>query len=112
MTVSCDLNYRSKLWSGEKANKVMTEICQYVDICIANEDDAIGIFQLEPVGEGTEKNEYIDKRTHEVVLPFKMVAAVCVQNFYQLTFKLQSIVFIQYGKSYYSKSIFTSTTYF
>ena len=82
MTVSCDLNYRSKLWSGEKANKVMTEICQYVDICIANEDDAIGIFQLEPVGEGTEKNEYIAKELMKR-FPFKMVAAVLAyRNFY------------------------------
>lgn len=44
LTISCDLNYRSKLWSSEKANKVMSELCPYVDICIANEDDAVGIF--------------------------------------------------------------------
>ena len=75
MTVSCDLNYRSKLWSGEKANKVMTEICQYVDICIANEDDAIGILQLEPVGEGKEKKEHIAKELMKRIR-FKMVAAV------------------------------------
>ena len=37
ITVSCDLNYRNKLWSKEKAGKVMGELCSYVDVCIANE---------------------------------------------------------------------------
>ena len=40
MTVSCDLNYRSKLWSSEKACEAMSRICQYVDVCIGNEEDA------------------------------------------------------------------------
>ncbi len=38
--VSCDLNYRAKLWTQEEAKKVMTEVMQYVDVCIANEEDA------------------------------------------------------------------------
>lgn len=40
LTVSCDINYRSKLWSAEKARPVMTEIMKYVDVCIGNEEDA------------------------------------------------------------------------
>lgn len=40
VTVSVDLNFRKKLWSSEKAQKVMTELMQYVDICIGNEEDA------------------------------------------------------------------------
>lgn len=42
--ISCDLNYRNKLWSKEKAREVMTRLCQYVDICIANEEDAADVF--------------------------------------------------------------------
>ena len=38
--VSVDLNFRKKLWSSEKAQKVMTELMQYVDVCIGNEEDA------------------------------------------------------------------------
>ena len=38
--VSCDLNYRSKLWSKEKAQSIMIPLMQYVDICIGNEEDA------------------------------------------------------------------------
>lgn len=38
--VSCDLNYRKNLWSSQNAEKVMTQIMSYVDVCIANEEDA------------------------------------------------------------------------
>jgi 2-dehydro-3-deoxygluconokinase len=40
VTTSIDLNYRKKLWSKEKAREVMTRLCQYVDVCIGNEEDA------------------------------------------------------------------------
>ncbi len=46
ITVSCDLNYRNKLWSREKAGQVMGEICKYVDVCIANEEDAADVFGI------------------------------------------------------------------
>lgn len=45
--VSCDLNYRGKLWTREAARKAMTELCQYVDVCIANEEDAKDVFGIE-----------------------------------------------------------------
>ena len=40
ITISCDLNYRKKLWSKEDAKTVMGQLCRYVDVCIANEEDA------------------------------------------------------------------------
>lgn len=45
--ISCDLNYRSKLWSREQARTVMTDLCQYVDVCISNEEDAKDVFGIE-----------------------------------------------------------------
>ncbi len=45
--VSCDLNYRGKLWTREQANKAMTELCKYVDVCISNEEDAKDVFGIE-----------------------------------------------------------------
>ncbi len=40
ITVSCDLNYRKKLWKwGKSAREVMTEFTKYVDVTIANEED-------------------------------------------------------------------------
>ncbi len=44
--VSCDLNYRKNLWAHEKAKEVMTSLMQYVDVCIANEEDAEKIFGI------------------------------------------------------------------
>jgi len=46
MTVSCDLNYRNKLWPKEKAGRVMGELCKFVDVCIANEEDASDVFGI------------------------------------------------------------------
>ena len=40
VTVSCDFNYRAKLWNyGKTAPEVMNELVQYVDVGIANEED-------------------------------------------------------------------------
>lgn len=46
ITVSCDLNYRKKLWTREKAREVMTGLMKYVDVCIANEEDAADVFGI------------------------------------------------------------------
>lgn len=46
LTVSCDINYRSKLWSAQKARPVMAEIMKYVDVCIGNEEDAEIVFGI------------------------------------------------------------------
>ncbi len=46
ITVSCDLNFRKNLWTTEKAGKVMGELVKYVDVCIANEEDAEKVFGI------------------------------------------------------------------
>ena len=46
VTISCDLNFRKKLWTSEKAGKVMGELMKYVDVCIANEEDAEKVFGI------------------------------------------------------------------
>ena len=46
LTISCDLNYRKKLWTKAEAREAMTELCQYVDVCIANEEDASDVFGI------------------------------------------------------------------
>lgn len=53
--VSCDLNYRKKLWSKEQANKTMTQLLEYVDVCIANEEDADNVLGIK--APDTEINE-------------------------------------------------------
>ncbi len=44
--ISCDLNYRDKLWSREEAGRVMTRLCRYVDVCIGNDEDARDVFGI------------------------------------------------------------------
>lgn len=46
ITVSCDLNYRKKLWTKEQAKETMSRLCKYVDVCIANEEDASDVFGI------------------------------------------------------------------
>ena len=46
VTVSVDLNYRKKLWSTEKAGRVMGEIVKFCDVVIANEEDAEKVFGI------------------------------------------------------------------
>lgn len=45
--ISCDLNYRKKLWSKDEAGKAMSKLMPYVDVCIANEEDAKDVFGIE-----------------------------------------------------------------
>ncbi|MDR3114273.1 MAG: sugar kinase [Treponema sp.] len=47
LTVSCDLNYRKNLWSREKAGQVMGTLMPWVDLCIANEEDAADVFNIQ-----------------------------------------------------------------
>lgn len=46
ITISCDLNYRKNLWTREKAGQVMAGLMEYVDVCIANEEDAADVFGI------------------------------------------------------------------
>lgn len=50
VSVSTDLNYRKKLWTTEKANRVMSELMQYVDVAIGNEEDAEKVFGIKAKG--------------------------------------------------------------
>lgn len=55
--VSCDLNYRKKLWTREKAGQIMGELMPYVDVCIANEEDAADVFGIKAAGTDVTKGE-------------------------------------------------------
>ena len=72
--ISCDLNYRGKLWTREEARAAMTDLCQYVDVCISNEEDAKDVFGIE--AEGTDI--YGGKLNHE---GYKSVAKQLADKF-------------------------------
>ena len=46
LTVSCDLNYRRKIWNPEKAQEMMKPLMRYVDVCICNEEDAENVLGI------------------------------------------------------------------
>ena len=52
ITISCDLNYRKNLWTKAEAKETMSKLITYVDVCIANEEDAADVFGI--VSEGTD----------------------------------------------------------
>lgn len=55
--VSCDLNYRNKLWTREEAKKVMTELVQFTDVIIANEEDCADVFGIRASSTDVHKGE-------------------------------------------------------
>lgn len=57
LTISCDLNYRAKLWTSEKAQEVMKPVMKYIDICICNEEDAEKVLGLKPEMANVETGE-------------------------------------------------------
>ena len=72
--ISCDLNYRGKLWTRAEANKAMTELCKYVDVCISNEEDAKDVFGIE----AEDTDIYGGKLNHE---GYKSVAKQLADKF-------------------------------
>lgn len=55
ITISCDLNYRAKLWSPEEAQKTISQLMPFVDICMANEEDAGKMLGIVAEGSDFEK---------------------------------------------------------
>ena len=54
LTVSCDLNYRKKLWTTEQAGATMSKVMAYVDVAIANEEDCHLVFGIHAEGSDVE----------------------------------------------------------
>jgi 2-dehydro-3-deoxygluconokinase len=57
LTVSADLNYRSKLWSRERAREIMTPLVEQVDVVVGNEQDAADVFGIEAGTSDVERGE-------------------------------------------------------
>ncbi|MDR2952449.1 MAG: sugar kinase [Treponema sp.] len=74
LTVSCDLNYRQNLWTREKAGEVMSRLMEYVDVCIANEEDAADVFGIRASGSDVTSG----KINHE---GYKGVALALIKRF-------------------------------
>lgn len=72
--ISCDINFRKNLWSPEKASCIMGELMKYVDLCIANEEDADKVFGIRAENTDVERGIV----SHDA---YKSVAAQLVARF-------------------------------
>lgn len=81
--ISCDLNYRSKLWNyGKKASEVMPELIQYCDIVICNEEDADNVLGIKApntnITSGELKAENYKYVVQEIVKKFPNLSHVAI----------------------------------
>jgi len=88
VTVSCDLNYRKKLWKyGKEAPEVMSELVKFVDIAIANEEDcqnSLGIQSDADAGRadlGLNRYEDISRKVLNLFPNLKMIAITMRESF-------------------------------
>lgn len=71
LTVSCDLNYRKKLWTREKAQEVMTGLMPFVDMVVANEEDAEMVFGIKAKHTDVAKGAINEEGYREVAMELK-----------------------------------------
>ncbi len=57
LTVSCDGNYRSKLWGLDEAGRVLGRLLEHVDVYVGGREDPQKLFGLGPPGEGPEQDQ-------------------------------------------------------
>jgi 2-dehydro-3-deoxygluconokinase len=105
LTVSCDLNYRKKLWSTEKANRVMSELIKYVDISIGNEEDAEKVFGIKAentdITSGELSEEGYKEVARQLVEKFGLkMAAITLRESYSASDNGWSVMLYD-GKNYY-----------
>lgn len=57
ITISCDINFRNKLWKyGKNASEVMPELVKYADVILGNEEDCEQVFGIKPQGFDVNQN--------------------------------------------------------
>jgi 2-dehydro-3-deoxygluconokinase len=82
VTVSCDLNYRKNLWKwGKPASAVMSELVEYVDYAIANEEDvqmALGIQAEVDVHAGKLERAQYQKLAEKVLQQYSNLKGIAI----------------------------------
>lgn len=106
--ITCDLNYRKKMWSSEEANKAMAELSQYIDVCIANEEDSDKVFGIKAehtdVDQGSLDHESYIEVARKLVekFKFKKVAITLRESTSADDNKWAAMYYVQ-DKAYFSK---------
>ncbi len=71
IVVSCDLNYRKNLWTTDQAYETMSEIMKFVNVCIANEEDADKVLRIKAKGTNVESGELSHESYKDVASQIK-----------------------------------------
>ena len=66
LKISCDLNFRKKMWTEREAQAAMQPLMEYVDVCIANEEDAEKSLGMKAGETNVEKAELDEKAYYEL----------------------------------------------
>lgn len=108
ITVSCDLNYRKNLWSEEKAKAVMSELMQYVDVCIGNEEDAEKVLGISASETDVTTGELNKAGYTEVAKEIERqygckTVAITLRESYSASVNGWSALLYKNGESYFSK---------
>lgn len=69
--ISCDLNYRSKLWSEEEAHTTMRPLMEHVDVCIGGRGDPFSMLGMEDPQEGPPTVEVDEAAYAQVIRAMK-----------------------------------------
>ena len=68
LTISCDLNYRKKLWNyGATPKEIMPALVEHCDILIGNEEDAYEHFGIKAPGVKVDDDKSIDPKAYKSV---------------------------------------------
>ena len=110
LTVSSDLNYRSKLWKwGKTPEDIMSNLMKYVDIVIGNEEDAEKVFEIKAPGADVtkgqiqaEKYRYVTKKLRERFPNLQQVAITLRQSISASHNKWSGVLYD--GKTLYKSS--------
>jgi 2-dehydro-3-deoxygluconokinase len=108
LTVSCDLNFRKKLWSSSKAEEVMSPLMKYVDVCICNEEDAADVFGISAEGSDIEQGRLSHEGYRKVAerltekFGFKAVAITLRQSI-SASENVWSGMYYTDGEAYFSR---------
>ncbi len=109
LTVSCDLNFRKNLWTSEKANTVMSSLMPYVDVLVANEEDAEKVFGIKAQNTSVDRGD-LDRDGYVSVarqlterFGFRKVA-ITLRESYSASDNGWSAMLYEGGESWFSKS--------
>ncbi len=106
VTISADLNYRKKLWSKEKAQRVMSDLAELIDVCIANEEDAESVFGIKgaEVTSGKIEHRQYEEVAGKLVDKFKFKkVAITLRESHSASRNGWSAMLYENGKSCFSR---------